>query len=272
MFKTKQVAVIMSVYQSDRAEFLVQAIESVLSQRDIVDLYIYRDGPVGDDLQSILESYEMNDSVQCFYSENNLGLAFSLNILIDRVVNSKYEFIARMDSDDICRDRRFLKQVGFLSNNPDISVCGTFCHEFGASYALDTKCLPTDHQSLLNFSISRCPFIHPSVMFRSSIFKTGVRYPVDTALTEDMALWFQLLQLGFKFANLSEPLLDYRLTEDTVSRRKGGDKAMSEFIIRFKYMFILKKVSLSNIIKIFSRLLFHILPVSMLKLAYKVFR
>lgn len=272
MFKTKQVSVIMSVYRSDKAEFIVQAIESVLAQRDIVDLYIYRDGPVGDDLQSTLENYEMNDSVQCFYSEQNLGLAFALNALIDSVVNSEYEFIARMDSDDICRDRRFLKQVEFLDNNPDISVCGTFCHEFGASYALDTKCLPTDHESLLNFSIARCPFIHPSVMFRSSIFETGVRYPVDTTLTEDMALWFHLLQLGFKFANLSEPLLDYRLTEDTVSRRKGGDKAMSEFIIRFKYMFILKRVSLSNIIKIFSRLLFHILPIPMLKLAYKAFR
>lgn len=272
MFKTKQVAVIMSVYRSDRAEFLVQAIESVLSQRDIVDLYIYRDGLVGDDLQSILENYEINDSVRCIYSEKNLGLAFALNFLIDILVDGKYEFIARMDSDDICRDRRFLKQVRFLDNNPDISVCGTFCHEFGASYALDTKCLPTDHESLLNFSIARCPFIHPSVMFRSSIFKTGVRYPVNTSLTEDMALWFHLLQLGFKFANLSEPLLDYRLTEDTVIRRKGRDKAMSEFIIRFKYMFILKRVSLSNITKIFSRLLFHILPVPMLKLAYKVFR
>ena len=272
MFKAKNVAVIMSVYRSDRAEFLVQAIESVLAQRDIVDLFIYRDGPVGDDLQSTLESYETSDSVRCIYSENNLGLAFALNVLIDEVLNSNYDFIARMDSDDICRDRRFLKQVEFLDNNPDISVCGTFCHEFGASYALDTKCLPTDHQSLLNFSISRCPFIHPSVMFRSSIFKRGIRYPVDTTLTEDMALWFHLLQLGFKFANLSEPLLDYRLTEDTVSRRKGKDKAMSEFIIRFKYMFILKKVSLSNFLKIFSRLLFHILPVSLLKLAYKVFR
>ena len=267
------VAVIMSVYRSDSLEYLKSSVESILTQTfNKFTLFIYRDGVVPTDVDEYLSTLDLeNEAVTFFTSENNTGLANALNKLIDIVLlEGSFEYIARMDSDDISKPERISKQVAFLETNKHIDVCGTSCHEFGAS--LEEKHLPESHEQLLNFSVTHCPFIHPSVMFRTSVFLSGIRYPVDTSLTEDMALWFILLNEGCKFSNINEILLDYRLNENTIARRTGADKAFSEFKIRFSNMRTLNKVSIRNVTLVFARLVFHVLPNSVMKLAYKRLR
>ncbi|WP_217530664.1 glycosyltransferase [Vibrio cholerae] len=266
-----RVAIIMSVYRSDTLDNIKLSFSSILEQESEVPyIYIFRDGEVNINVQCYLDELSTLDNVYVIQSESNLGLSKALNILIDKVMlNEDVEFIARMDADDIARNKRIKRQVEFLIENPDIDICGTSCREFGASFALEEKHLPITHQELLDFSIVRCPFIHPSVMFRRRVFETGIRYPTDTALTEDMALWFELLVSGFKFANINEVLLDYRLNENTIKRRKGMDKALSEVKIRLYYMFKLKRISFKSILLILSRFAFHLLPDSLMKYAYK---
>ncbi|HEC3079442.1 TPA: glycosyl transferase, partial [Escherichia coli] len=167
------------------------------------------------------------------------------------------------------RPQRLKVQLNFLESNTDIDVLGTSCREFGASFALKEKHLPTSHDELKDFSITRCPFIHPTVVFRRRVFDKGYRYPIHTTFTEDMALWFDLLNAGFKFSNINEVLLDYRLSENTVNRRKGIKKALSEIKVRFHNMISLKQVSVWNVTMIFARIIFHLMPNFLVKLAYK---
>ena len=271
----KKVAVILSVYYSDHLEHLKCAINSIMLQtHNEVYLFIYRDGIVSAATDEYLHCIKSkHEKITLIVSENNLGLAHALNTLIDLVISKgSFSYIARMDSDDISRPERLQRQVHFFEKNVDIDVCGTSCREFGASFALKDKHLPKTHEQLIDFSIGRCPFIHPSVMFRAKVFNSGVRYPKNTALTEDMALWFILLNKGFRFSNLNEILIDYRLNEDTVSRRAGWGKAWSEFSIRFSNMLTLNRISINNIILVFARLVFHLLPISLLKIAYRKFR
>jgi glycosyltransferase involved in cell wall biosynthesis len=268
----EKVAVIMSVYHSDSLEYLKDAVNSILTQSlNKLTFLIYRDGIVPISIDEYLSFIESKyENIKVFSSEKNAGLANALNKLIDYIVlDGTYNYIARMDSDDISRKERLEKQVLFFKKNQNISVLGTSCHEFGASFALDEKHLPKSPAPLLDFSITHCPFIHPSVMFRTTVFISGIRYPTDTSLTEDMALWFILLGKGFQFANLNEVLLDYRLNENTLERRKGVSKALSEFTIRFNNMISLKKVSIRNVMLITARLLFHILPSYLMKIAYR---
>ncbi|HIF9547446.1 TPA: glycosyltransferase [Photobacterium damselae] len=263
------VAVIMSVYKSDFPDMLEVAIKSILKQSEKCDLLIYQDGHIPQELSDILNEYLGRNEIQIFINPVNKGLAFGLNYLINIALKQGYDYIARMDSDDISRPTRIEQQVNFFENNKNIDVLGTSCREFGASFALDEKHLPQSHEELLDFSITRCPFIHPSVMFRASVFTKGHRYPENTTLTEDMALWFQLLNDGVRFANLNEILLDYRLNENTINRRKGFKKAMSEINIRARNMLSLKQVSFKNISLIGARIIFHLMPSSLVKLAYK---
>ncbi|WP_318468967.1 glycosyltransferase [Photobacterium leiognathi] len=267
------VVVIMCIYRSDNSEMLKTAINSILDQSVLCDLFIYQDGDIPDCLSEVINNYKNNNNIRFYSNLINKGLAFGLNYLINIALKEGYDYIARMDSDDISRTLRIEKQVNFFNDNPLVDVLGTSCREFGASFALDEKHLPQTHKDLLDFSITRCPFIHPSVMFRASVFAKGHRYPENTTLTEDMALWFQLLNDDdIRFANLNEVLLDYRLNENTINRRKGFKKAMSEINIRAYNMILLNQVNLKNVALIGARIVFHLMPSSLVKLAYKKVR
>ncbi|QLR75220.1 glycosyltransferase [Citrobacter freundii] len=270
MTKFKEIAVIMCVYSKDDAGFFLEAVESVLNQSEILDLYIYIDGWVSSEIKSLIDKYKKREDVFVLSNDQSMGLAIGLNNLIDVVIKNRYEFIARMDSDDISLPDRFSEQMYFLKENQCIDVCGTFCSEFGSPYALPVKKLPTKHEQLVDFSIVRCPFIHPTVMFRRRVFENpNIRYPINTNFTEDMSLWFELLKKGYRFANIDKVLLKYRLSESTLVRRKGFKKAISEMDIRFKNMVYLKKVSLKNITLLTLRFILHISPVSIIRTAYK---
>lgn len=269
MNECPHIAVIMSVYRLDNASALTLAIDSILKQTVSNDLLIYQDGPISDDLSQVLERYSRLGNVKLFKSNENKGLAAGLNFLINYAVGVGYKYIARMDSDDISYSVRLKIQSDFLDSNHDVHVLGTSCREFGSSYALKEKHLPICHSELIKFSIIRSPFIHPTVMFRASVFQQGYRYPENTVLTEDMAFWFILLDNGFKFSNINDVLLDYRLDENTVHRRKGLKKALNELKIRLFYMARLKQFSLKNMILICVRFFFHLMPVMLIKWAYK---
>ncbi|WP_159064888.1 glycosyltransferase [Thaumasiovibrio subtropicus] len=265
----------MSVYKSDNLDHFKEAVNSVLDQTyDAFSLFIWRDGEVPESIDNFLNELEFESDVQVFRESQNRGLASALNALIDKVVETdEFTYIARMDSDDISYSTRLSKQVSFMQENVDVDVLGTGCREFGADFALDKKCLPQSHDELVDFSVARCPFIHPSVMLRKAIFeRSELRYPTNTDFTEDMGLWFLLLEAGFRFANLPDILLDYRLNDATLSRRRGIGKSLSEVRIRLKYMLLLKRISFTNVAKVLSRLIFHVMPVSMVRVAYKNLR
>ena len=268
-----RVAVIMSVYRSDKFADIEKAIDSILKQTYPCSLYLYQDGPVSTDVSTLLNSIsDVYANVTLMISTVNCGLAHALNTMIEKVMAEGYEFIARMDSDDISHPTRIAKQIAYFKQHPEVDVLGASCHEFGASYALVEKHLPKSHAELVDFSVARCPFIHPTVMFRARLFFNGVRYPTDTKLTEDMALWLKLIEDGYRLANLNEVLLDYRLNENAVKHRQGIGKAISEFDIRFKHMRAMKKSTPKNIVLISLRLLFHVLPLPIIKALYRVAR
>lgn len=266
------VIVIMCVYKSDEPEAFKMALDSILEQTLDNHLLVYQDGHVPNELQSIISEYKVKPNVTVFSNPKNMGLAHGLNFLIEYALNHDFDYIARMDSDDISHPTRLEKQFDFMENNQTIDVLGASCREFGSSFAIREKHLPTTHDKLIDFSIVRCPFIHPTVFFRRRVFEEGNRYPIDTKLTEDMALWFLLLSKGYLFANVNDVLLDFRVNDNLLTRRKGLEKALSEIKVRTKFMLKLKKLTLKNLILISSRIVFHFLPIRLLKLVYKYLR
>jgi hypothetical protein len=268
----KEIAIILSVYKNENKDNLTSCLNSLFTQTLKGDVYLYIDGEISKELWLVINSFTVRNDFFIVKNKTNKGLAFALNTLIDIVIKSKYKYIARMDTDDISRSLRLEHQWNFMENNKHIDIIGGFCHEFGSNYALTEKKLPINHDELKKFSITRCPFIHPTVMFRSKIFHSGLRYPTNTNHTEDMGLWFILLEKGYRFHNLPEILLDYRLDENTIYRRRGFKKALSELKLRTSYMFRLNEVSLSNAICIITKFIFHMMPPFLVKLAYKKIR
>lgn len=266
-----KVVFIMSVYKNDVAQDLYSSLLSIKNQTyKNTSLCLCKDGPLPNELEMVIDNFkkEYND-VHIIVNNHNLGLAKSLNNMIDYVINrTGAKYIARMDSDDRSRNNRIETQVEYIKKH-GLHVCGSFCKEFGASYALDIKSVPIKNDDIYDTAISRCPFIHPTVVFDKEVFQLGVRYPEDTSFTEDMALWFKLIEKKMRLGNVPEVLLDYRLNENTIKRRLGWKKGYCEFILRLEYMVRLNRVSFLNCIKILTRLPFHLMPVFIIKLLYK---
>ncbi|PMG99010.1 glycosyltransferase [Vibrio lentus] len=266
-----KVAVIMSTYLKDNAVDLNDAIESIIGQPYQVDLYIFVDGSVSNESKKVLD-FHKSSTVFVYDSPINVGLAAALNILIGEVIEKGYTYIARMDSDDISLPNRFSLQTEFLDSNLDVDVLGGACEEFGSSYAMNPKILPSTDSELKSFAIHRCPFIHPTVMFRSRIFKDGIRYPEDTMLSEDLALWHKLALENYTFHNLSNVILKYRISDFTLLRRNGVKKVISEFTLRFNYMKDTNSIRASNVLLLFFRAIIFMMPPVFLKFFYKYFR
>lgn len=268
------VVVLMSVYKKDLAPFLAQAIKSILNQSyNNYKLYILIDGPVGKEISSVIHGFaELR--IEVFSSPTNRGLAASLNNLIEIALRKEdVDYFARMDADDISEIARLQRQVEFLESNREVDILGTACteiNEYGESLYL--KAPPATDKELKNNIIKRCPFVHPSVMMRAEVFRKGIRYPEESHLSEDMYLWYEMAKRGFKFGNLKEPLIKYRLLDSTLKRRTSFRKGLSEFKGKWYAMSSLKMLKVENVFYSVGILILRSLPIFLVKRIYRKMR
>ena len=169
----KKIAVILPVYKKDKVEYLSKSVESILYQTyKNIHLYIGVDGPVGDDLRENLQLLEKQNTVSVVWFEENRGLACVLNDLLDICFKDGYEYIARMDADDISETSRFEKQMAFLEKHPEIDVVGGAIKEIDekGNYRNKTIIYPEGPEECRAFFSKRNPHAHPAVLFRKIFF------------------------------------------------------------------------------------------------------
>lgn len=268
-----KVAVAMSVYKSDIAEYLEQSLESIFGQVNVQPyVFLQVDGIVSNEVKNVISKYAANQKLFPTWYKDNAGLATRLNDAIKIVLEEKYDFLARMDADDICYPERFKKQVEFLEINKSVSVVGSDVIEFSDS-GDDTfyKKMVASHDDIAKKIIKKCPFNHPSVMFRMSVFEEGFRYKSELMNTQDYYLWVDLLAAGKKFANINEPLLKFRVNDSFHSRR-GFKKAMNDLNSRIYAFKKLNVLNVGNVIHTINLFLLRIAPTSVKKWAYKTLR
>ncbi|MCV5855842.1 glycosyl transferase 2 family protein, partial [Escherichia coli] len=88
---------------------------------------------------------------------------------------------------------------------------------------------PSEHNSLVNNIVKRCPFNHPSVMFRIDVFEEhNLKYKDELQNTQDYYFWVDAIKSGLKLANINEPLLKFRI-DDKFHSRRGVKKAKNDF-------------------------------------------
>ena len=270
-----KLAVIQSVYNNDNSLYLTKSIMSILLQTFQDFKYIIGiDGPIGDNLRKSLES--ISDSrIEIIECSENKGLASILNILLAKCYIEGYEFIARMDSDDISVSDRFEKQIAYLEAFPSVDVVGGFINEIdenGKNIGKVTR-YPCEPDECRKFFEKRNPVAHPTVMFRRSFFeKTGWKYPTNFVRNEDTCLWYEGYKNGCVIANLPEVLLHFRITESMFKQRRNGREfAKSQLKLR---KLIAKDLNYSRMAYVYAYAMYFLMisPSWILKFAYKILR
>ena len=215
-----KLSVLMSVYAKESPHCLRQSFESLAMQtRQADEMVVVEDGPLGgelldalDDAGRILPIVRVRLFAQC-------GLGAALREGLDACSG---EFVARMDSDDICVPGRFACQLDFLERNPQVDVAGSAIAEFEDDplCAVSVRRLPETSQELARFARYRNPLNHVTVMFRrESVLNAGSYQPCEGF--EDYQLWVRMLGRGCRLHNLPEVLV-YVRCGNGMHRRRGG--------------------------------------------------
>lgn len=207
------VSVLFPVYNG--APFLAEAIDSILDQTEKdFELIIINDGST-DESSIIVRSY--TDSRIRFYEQNNSGLAATLNRALGL---AQGRFLARQDQDDISHPLRFERQVQFLETHANCGMVGTWAKIIGGDADKSRYHRhPTDNGTLQFDLLFNNPFVHSSVMLRSSVFDAVGGYCTDKNRQppEDYELWSRVAR-RFEVANIPEVLLIYREVPTSMSR------------------------------------------------------
>lgn len=219
-------SVLLSVYSKENPLFLKEALNSVFIQTVVPDeVILVKDGKLTTDLDRVIEDFETKYSTfKVVALDENIGLGGALN---EGLKHCSYEWVARMDTDDICFPDRFEKQLNYIKLHPEVSFVSGSIAEF-----MDTpdniysyRKLPEKHEDIYKYAKKRCPINHPAVMYKKeAVLNLGGYYEFP----EDYHLWIRALSNGYKFYNIQEPLLYFRINLDMIRRRGGLDYAKIE--------------------------------------------
>ncbi len=212
---TPQVTVLMSVYNG--LPFLDAALDSILAQTFSDFEFLIIDDASQDGSSEVLARYARADArIRVITNQPNQGMGQSL---ARGVQEARAPWIARMDADDVALPQRLEHQMLYLDHNPDTAVLGGWALEIDEHDQITgERRVPTDHQTIRRL-IWTNPFLHPTVVFnREKILAVG-SYAAYRYL-DDYDLWFRCARAGYRFANLPEPLIHYRITRAQAKKRK----------------------------------------------------
>jgi len=261
-------SVLMSVYKNDDPIFFRDALISLCKSTAVPDeVVLVVDGPIGCELDEQISCFKNLLNLNIVRLETNNGLGRALHYGFEQCSN---DWIARFDSDDICHEERFKKQLDFINANPNVDVLGTWIAEFESEphHAHAYRKLPCEHRDILRYAKSRNPFNHMTVMYRKSSVLAAGGYQ-DDYLYEDYALWVRMIKNGCVTANIPEFLV-YARTGNGMEVRRGGIKyAKSEVKAQFNF-YKLGFISLIELINNLAvRVPIRLVPGSVRKFIYR---
>ena len=213
--------------------YLEDAIKSVLAQTfQEWELILVDDGS-SDGSLDIAKKYEQLDSrIRVISDGLNKKLPTRLNEIIKE---AKFDFIARMDADDLMDVERLEKQYAFLSANPEYDLVTTGMYSIDQSNEVLGKRLPENRIMQANEILGGLTNLLHASMLAKKQWCLRNPYREDNALAEDYELWLSAaIKNDLKYNVLQEPLYYYREVENVKKEKMiKGYNTQIEVINRY---------------------------------------
>lgn len=224
-----RIAVLIPVYNSHHA--LEMALDSLAANDEPHDVIVVDDGST----PPLKLSFEQHPNVHVIRLQQNVGITRALNYGLGYILDRGYDYVARLDADDVALPNRLSIQRIFMDQNFDVAVVGGW-GEVVSEEGTPIFCLnhPTEHEEIVRKLHHNNCFLHPSLMFRSAVFRDAGLYSEDYPCAEDYELMFRLAS-NFRTANLSQYVIRYTLTNTGISISKRNQQLSSRLKIQWKY-------------------------------------
>lgn len=268
-------SVLMSVYKNDNPVHFRLALKSVSTLQTIKpkQIVLVLDGPVNQEICKIIEEIdnaEKDIEFTVLKKVKNQGLASALN---DGIELCKYDYIARMDADDIAMSNRFELQTKIFENKKTIDILGGYIVEFENNPTITgaIRTVGITHQQIIKMAKHRTPFNHMTVMYKKTKVKEAGGYDVSFGKLEDYKLWVDMIANGCICENIPKVLIKMRVGNGLIKRR-SNPREIYDWDRLQRYLL---EINLINKIEAFENKIyiriFTYMPICIKKILYKLF-
>lgn len=268
-----QFSVLSSIYHKENPQYFEECMQSIWVNQSIKpsEMILVKDGVLTSELDKIIDKWqkELGNVLKVIALPKNVGLGNALN---EGLKNCSYDWVFRMDTDDICIENRFEKQLKYIKQHPDLVLLGGQIEEFNTTVEsiIAKRLVPTEKNKIIEFAQKRSPFNHPTIAYRIGIIEKLGGYQ-HHLLMEDYNLWIRVLAHQYEVANLPDTLL-YMRTNGMHGRRRGWVYIKSEWqLCQLKRKLKFQSRSKAYLLFII-RSLVRLLPASFLESLYQLLR
>jgi|GEM_PF-1109319 glycosyltransferase involved in cell wall biosynthesis/polysaccharide pyruvyl transferase WcaK-like protein len=208
-----KVSIVMPTY--NRANYLKEAIDSILTQTIQDWELIIIDGGSTDNTRGLVESYR--EKRIKYYNFGNNGISYSRNI---GNLLSRGEIIAVADSDDVNLPHRLEVACKEMEKSKADIVYSSMLHfdDTGKKEVIPSHPFSYERLKEGNF------IYHPTMAYRRDV-AMACPYNEDLEMVEDYHLYLQAAEKGYKFHQVEEPLVMHRLHGEQISSVRSEEMA-----------------------------------------------
>ena len=167
-------SVLMSVYKNDNSKYFSVAVDSIINQTLVPDeIVIVIDGEIPEATEKVIEEKKKKYSnFNVVRLSKNAGQSNALN---KGLSNCTYNFVARMDADDISEPERFEKQINVFKQDNEVVVTSGYTLDIssnGDDYGI--RKVPLSFDEVKKYFKRRSPVNHGASMYQKDfVLKVG---------------------------------------------------------------------------------------------------
>ena len=226
----KEVAVLMPVYEAqDHFEATMASLAEVSTPFTV---FVVDDGS---NPPLVLSSLTQRLDVRLLRLDRNQGIVAALNFGLATVLESGYQYIARIDAGDFLAPNRLAIQSAYLDSHPLCGLVGsdTIVRSEDGRYLFTIE-PPRNPKALARGLHERMWLMHPGIMLRADVLRETGLYTDRYTAAEDYELILRVAA-RYEVGVVPEPLLTYIVRDGGISGRKRGVQLLSRLRIQLRY-------------------------------------
>jgi glycosyltransferase involved in cell wall biosynthesis len=212
------VSVIMPVYNAE--QYLEEAVRSILEQTfSRLELIAVDDGSADRSPEILRRLAEEDSRLRCIEGAHG-GACRARNLAIEAAGG---EWIVAMDADDVSVPHRIETLLAAAKAQPEVVLWGSYLRRVGPKGEVigNLELGPTSVAEFRKIDLceSIIPIFNPTAMYPTTLVRKVGGYDESLPAAQESELWDRLVDHG-PAVTVPEPLLLYRLHENTISFRK----------------------------------------------------
>jgi len=235
-----------------------------------IKILVVDDGSDSDqkpDIEELRKLAASNVSIDVFNLQANRGICIALNLGLEYILaHYDNKYIARLDCGDYSVRNRFLIQEDYLKDNNKIALVGSWVKFIGAEgQGLFKITPPLNHKKILRYMPVRCNFIHPTVMYRTSVLHEIGYYPAHYSAAEDYAFFYEIAK-KYQTANIGKCLTYVFQDPNGISQQQRFIQNKSKLKVILKY----SKLNVYSVYGVFFNIALRFFPSKIVQKTKKI--